>query len=297
MSKMTKSKNLAQLAPGEGSTKSSPNDIKKSESRPAGACKWTFTWHNYSENWMAQMALGLDGCLWCAGEEFTQEGTPHLQGYVEFPTKVRPIGYKGFPKEIHWGDKFGKPAKGNRAQNIKYCSKEGRAFHGNLKKIREMTFPDMDKWWQKEVLEYIKNDPDDRTINWYYGPGGIGKTTFTKYLIEKHNAVMVAGKGADVRNAICTYLKDTGNFPELVVFPIPKSFNSEYLSYEALENIKDMCFYSGKYEGGQVCGPCPHLFVFSNEPPEYRKLSTDRWRIVNIEEEPAKRNWLRDLPE
>lgn len=92
----------------------------------------------------------------------------------------------------------------------------------------------------------------------------------------------MSGKSADVKNGIVEYIKKNDTTPELVLMNIPKSFNTEYLSYEALENIKDMYFYSGKYEGGMVCGNCPHLFVFSNETPDYSKLSKDRWVVREI---------------
>ena len=54
------------------------------------------------------------------------------------------------------------------------------------------------------------------------------------------------------------------------------------MSYEAFENLKDMIFYSGKYEGGMICGNCPHLFIFSNFHPDCEKMSVDRWNIKEI---------------
>lgn len=277
------------MAQGGGNTNSPP---KKKQKRDPGANRWCFTWNNYPEDWVAQMAQGLDGCEWIGVPEIAPTtGTPHIQGYVEFPLRVRPAGYKGMPKEIHWGDKFGKPCKGTRHHNIGYCTKgpdnipfsTTEGMEGTLRVPRELTFPVMDREWQLEILEEIKKVPDDRKIFWYWGDGGIGKTTFAKYLVVKKGAIIVSGKGADVRNAVCTYLKDTGSFPEIVVFPIPRSFKSEYLSYEALENVKDMFFYSGKYEGGQVAGPPPHLFVFANEPPDESKIWHDRWVVKEIE--------------
>jgi len=99
----------------------------------------------------------------------------------------------------------------------------------------------------------------------------------------KYGAIALSGKGNDVRNGVVNYMKENGQTPELVVFPIPRSHNVDYVSYEALENIKDMYFYSGKYEGGMVCGNCPHLIVFANQPPDTFKCSMDRWKIVNID--------------
>jgi len=280
---------LAQMAPGEGNTISSPIGKVK---RVSGSKRWPFTWNNYPEDWVAQMAPGLDRCDWIGVPEVGESGTPHIQGYVEFPVKVRPIGYKGMPKEIHWGDEYGKPAKGTRAHNIGYCTKGPNNIpfswtvgkEGNLKVPRQMKFPweNNMKDWQKDILEMIKEDPNDRGIHWYYGDGNIGKTDFCKYLCARHNGIVLSGKGADVRNAVCTYLKDTGEFPELCIFPIPMSFNTEYLSYESLENVKDMFFYSGKYEGGAVNGPRPHVLVFANSEPDYSKMKADRWVVKEI---------------
>lgn len=147
---------------------------------------------------------------------------------------------------------------------------------------RELKHPEMDRPWQIYIRTLLEAEPDDRTIHWFYGNGNIGKTTFTKYLVTKHGACLLQGKGADVRNGVCTYLKDHKEYPEVCVWNIPRSYNSEYLSYEALESVKDMCFYSGKYEGGTVVGPCPHLIVFSNEEPDREKMSADRWKVFRI---------------
>ena len=35
-------------------------------------------------------------------------------------------------------------------------------------------FPEMDLWWEMEILEVIKNDPDDRTIYWYWSDKVVG---------------------------------------------------------------------------------------------------------------------------
>lgn len=269
------------MAPGEGNTISSPSSSNGGKvARVAPSKRWCFTWNNYPNDWVAPLAPTLDGSEWIGVPEVGESGTPHIQGYVEFPVKVRPVGYKGCPREIHW-----EKCRGNRQQNIAYCTKDGvEGKKGTLKVPRQIQLINPDLWWEKKILETIEKDPDDRTIYWYWSEGGkVGKTSFCKYLTVKHGAIPVSGKGADVRNAVCTYLKDRGEVPEIVVFPIPRSFNLEYLSYEALENIKDMYFYSGKYEGGVVCGPSPHVFIFANEEPDIGRISHDRWKIIKID--------------
>lgn len=270
---------VAPLGSGGGNTITPPSHGKI---RVAAGKKWCFTWNNYPEDWLALVAPAFTGQQWIVGYEVGESGTPHLQGFIEFKTKVRPAGYKGIPTGIHW-----EKCKGSFQDNVQYCIKDGQVEKASTIKVpRQIKFPTMDRPWQKEILEIIETEPDDRTIYWYWSDAGnIGKTTFTKYLCVKHDACLLSGKGADVRNGAMTWKKDKGAYPDVCVFPIPRSFNSDYLSYEAMENIKDALFYSGKYEGGTVADPCPHLFVFANFPPDEEKMSADRWVIRNLDEQ------------
>lgn len=88
---------------------------------------WVFTLNNYDDIELAELrgatteAKGPSYICW--GEETGDSGTPHLQGYVEFPTK-RAIGgvkkIKGF-KRCHLEIR-----KGTAAQAILYTTKDGR---------------------------------------------------------------------------------------------------------------------------------------------------------------------------
>jgi hypothetical protein len=86
-----------------------------------------------------------------------------------------------------------------------------------------------------------------------------------------------------MKNGIVEYKKTNGDTPELILINLPRSFNNDYLSYTGIEEVKDMCFYSGKYEGGMVIGNSPHIFIFSNEIPKTNELSIDRWNIYDID--------------
>lgn len=250
----------------------------------APAKKWCFTLNNYTAEEKAIISsIVPDKCTnVIIAEEIGESGTPHLQGYVEFKIKCRPLKILPIDR-IHW-----EKAKGNIEQNYTYCSKEGKVFltSGNYRLPKAVKILNDDELygWQKDIISIIEQEPNDRTIYWFWSEEGcIGKTTFCKYLTVRHGAICLHGKGADVRNGVCDYLKNQGRTPDIVLFPIPRSTNTDYLSYEALENIKDMYFYSGKYEGGMVCGNSPHLFVFANEEPDTSKCSKDRWVIRNID--------------
>lgn len=219
-------------------------------------------------------------CQWLISVEDHESGKKHFHAWWKYKKTVDVRGRdKWFCKGVE--PEIIKPGRGWQ----KYVSK-GNDFVANFPWRKPVKLIDPNYGWEKDILEIIKEEPDDRTIYWYWEPDGCaGKTQFCKYLIVKHNACLVHGKGNDVRNGVKNWAEtNKGCTPELVIYPIPRCFGMEYLSYESLENIKDMCFYSGKYEGGTVVGNAPHLFVFANCEPDYEKMSGDRWKVIDISE-------------
>lgn len=282
---------MALLAPeppngsgGEGNTSSSPPDKKK---RPSGAYNWLFTWNNYPENWMALLAPALEQNEWIIGEEIGKKGTPHLQGYIEFKSKVRPIGYKKTPIEIHWGDENGKPARGGRLANVKYCSKDGK-FQGTLKPPRELVKMTYDKLrdWQKEIADNFLKPEDPlfgRKIYWYWEKNGnVGKSVLCKYFVDCCNAIILSGSAADMKYGVSSFVSEHNEGPEIVVMDIPRV--QDHISIKGIEEIKNGCFFSSKYESGMCRYNCPHVIIFANVPPEIESMSSDRWIIKNIDE-------------
>lgn len=255
--------------------------------------KWCFTFNNYTQEDVDEIVPKIDELCDMAivGKEVGASGTPHLQGYVVFKKKCRPRN--SFNQKIHW-----EKAKGNHRENHDYCSKEGKIIFVKgfppkwaCKPVKVLN-DDKLRPWEIEVIGNIECEPDDRTIYWYWSKSGnMGKTTFTKYLVMRHHATILAGKGADVRNGVVEFVKRNGYTPHLVIYPIPRSFNQEYLSYESIENIKDMLFYSGKFEGGMVCGNCPHVIVFANEPPDVSRMSEDRWKVFELLDDHSCKRW------
>lgn len=248
--------------------------------------RWCFVLNNYTEDEINSLVPKFrEYCKkYIVAKEVGEQGTPHLQGFFEFHTKRRPIGVFNNIR-LHF-DK----ARACDLDQVIYCSKEGSVIekYGLPNIPRPLKVINPDRPFQQEILKIVREDPCDRKIFWYFGEGNIGKTQFCKYLSHQHDAICLSGKGADVRNGVVEYKKIHGDTPILVLFPIPRSYNTEYLSYEALENIKDMYFYSGKYEGGMINGNAPHLIVFANEPPDITKMSKDRWEIFHINEKTYK---------
>ena len=217
---------------------------------------------------------------WVIAEEPHKSGKLHYHAEITYDKSVDIKNPRAFDVAgVH--PNIIKPHKGGKWKA--YCMK-GQTYKANHKVRRPMKLITPDLWWEQEILEIISEEPDDRTLHWYWSDQGkVGKTQFCKYLSATTGAIPLNGKGADVRNGILTYFKETKDYPEIVLVNIPRSVERRYISMEALENVKDMYFYSGKFEGGHVNGPNPHIFVFANQEPDKAKMSPDRWIVTNID--------------
>lgn len=257
---------------------SEPGNTKLARKKKINPAKrWCFTYNNFQKFTYEMICSKIKKlCKFgIIGEEIAPTtGTPHLQGYIEFREKMRPVGAFGI-RELHW-----ELARGSKTENIIYCSKEKEIFRfpEPYKQHIEQLYP-----WEEDIIALLKTKPDNRTINWFYEEdGGKGKTTFQKYIFSRFDKVVVlSGKGSDMKNGVLEYFKATQCLPEIIIVNIPRC-NQKYISYSGLEEIKDMFFYSPKYEGGMICGPSPHVLVFANELPELGLMSNDRWNVVKL---------------
>lgn len=267
--------NSSNSSTGKGNTSPSPKQISPAK-------KWIFVLNNYTEDELSSISSIVPQFCdkWIYAREVGGQGTPHIQGFFNLKKKARPSSIFQ-NKRIHF-----EKANGSLLDQVKYCSKEGDVVsqQGMPKLKREVKLINPDRPYQKQILDIVSKEPDDRTIYWFFDrKGGIGKTSLTKYLVMKNGAIILGGKSADVRNGIVDYFNKNGDTPELIVYNVPRSLDKSYLSYESIENCKDMVFYSGKYEGAMICGNAPHLIIFANEPPYFEKLSEDRWSVWEID--------------
>lgn len=196
----------------------------------------------------------------------------HLQGFISSSKKIRPNELVK-DKSIHW-----EKCKGSKDDNVNYCAKEGN-FVGTLKPKRplEIISDECLYEWERDIISIINNIPDKRSIYWIWEKKGLtGKTTFAKYLAHKYNAIPLEGKKNDILFCAANFESDT------YVWDLERSMEN-YISYAALEKIKNGFFMCSKYESKPIIRNCPHVFVFANFPPDTAQLSEDRWRIYNLE--------------
>lgn len=266
-----------------GNTKILPKPVKKViKTVQIGQRKnYCFTFNNYEESDILEIITKLDPISnkYVFQEETGENGTRHLQGVVMFKKKSRPTELK-LSKKIHW------EATNNLDASIDYCQKpESRTgkiykfgFPLELKIIEEL------RPWQSQIIELVKLQPDDRTINWVYDETGMnGKTVFSKYLYAKHDSIICTGGGNKDIACLLSILKKDGrdlNKNTSFIFNFPRS--TEGVSYKAIESVKDGLMTSVKYESSTLVFNCPHVWIFSNELPELEKISKDRWKLWNI---------------
>ena len=205
----------------------------------------------------------------------------HLQGMVWCKTKCRDTVFKTIK-----GAHFEKIADNDDTAN--YCNKD-ETHDGLFRACWGFPEPSYVEEienlydWEMDILKIIDSVPDKRTLHWFWEPKGCaGKTTFQKYIFtHREDVIILSGKGADMKNGIVNYLETNKKLPRVVLINIPRS-SASFVSYTGLEEIKDMFFFSGKYEGGMVVGACPHVLLFANEPPDVSKMSSDRFQTRQL---------------
>lgn len=184
------------------SSKGLGNTIPVPPKQISPAKRWCFVLNHWKEEeFNAISSIVPEYCNFCIiGSEIGELGTPHLQGYLEFKTKKRPKSVFDNIR-IHW-----EKAKGNKQQNIEYCSKEEVKYEYPEKyKVEIEEFYN----WQTICLDILKYKPDERSIYWFYEHEGCkGKTTLQKYIYTHYQkCIVLSGKGGDMKNGIIEYEK------------------------------------------------------------------------------------------
>ena len=134
--------------------------------------------------------------------------------------------------------------------------------------------------WQRDLVDTIGRDPDDRTIEFIVDPvGNNGKSWMCKYLKNKYpdkTQILRIGKRDDLAHALDPRRT-------IILFDIPRR-GMEYLQYTVLEMLKDGEVFSPKYDSGSKTFSRCHVVVFSNEEPDQLSMTPDRYNITRISE-------------
>lgn len=287
------SKDEIQEIQEEGNTSPPPSKKRKRKPQVAPAKRWCFTLNGWTQLDADSLEDELHDAIpvLCFQSEVSKKGTKHLQGYLEFSKKSRPMGIVNNILETapHW-----ELAKGDRMQNLAYCTKDD-TFDGDRRYQRG--FPRMLELLTREDMrpnqlaiaddyKVAENAKFGRDIHWYWeADGGWGKSILCKYMVDVMGAILLGGANKDALYGIADLVNKKGSCPPIVIFDIPR-VNKGGISYQTLEYVKNGCFFNSKYESGMVRFNSPHIIVFSNQEPEYDKLSSDRWCVKELKKSP-----------
>lgn len=242
--------------------------------------------------------------------EAGESGTPHIQAWIE-ATNARTFQ----SVKTLWPDAHIEKCKKREAAAL-YCMKDetrtSETFFTNLtevelhnlkcdaenkKKNKKPTKEDLmgpeppleDEIegltlypYQQKIQDIFDGPVDKRKIYWICDNGNKGKTSFAKHMCIKYpyNIIYLSGKGADIKHGVAEYVKQVGNRFKMAIFGFPRSLE-DYVSYQSLEEVKDGIFFSGKYESGMCKYNRPHVICLANFLPDTKKLTADRWEIIN----------------
>lgn len=239
-----------------------------------------FTWNNYPENAEALLTANLDKYHW-QPEVGKENGTPHLQG-VGWCKNARTLTSltRLFP-----GIHIEKMRNWHAA--LAYCSKMETKAGAVVTNIGRPRCKDPLEGkelyeWQRQAMEILADEPHERRVHWFVDvAGGRGKTTFAKHLCltRPDEVIYLSGKSADCKYAVCEFTKK--NNLKIVIFDFTRT-QEEYISYEAIEAVKNGIFLNTKYECKMVVYDIPHVIILANFHPDEAKLSLDRWDIRDI---------------
>lgn len=255
------------------------NNVSSAKNKVNAKYEYDFVLNNPTDEEVCQIKQLLPTICKKAlfGFEVGEEGTPHLQGYINLIVKSR------FRTVIDAHECLKRcsmrPIWHSAKALIDYCQKDCKVWSWGFPKpikIIENLYP-----WQKDLETIAIGEPDGRTVHWYWeSKGNIGKSAFCKYMVVKHHATVVrGGKLADIMNIIFNTDMDKCN---CIIFDIPRGTGG-HVSYTSLEAILDGLITNTKYETGcKVFNP-PNVICLANFPPDdIYKLSDDRWNIVEL---------------
>jgi len=248
-----------------------------------GRC-WLGTWNNHTkENYEHLLKYMQMTCIdFAMQEECGTNGTKHIQFAMKFKNARRFTALKkAFPK-VHL-EKC-KSWINSRNYCLKNQTRAGSRDAFGLRKITDK-LEDIELYdWQQKIRNMLDKPADERKIYWFWEETGcVGKTTLARHLCIQYpgNVLYLGGKKSDILYGVFTFLENPHNDLRMVILDFSRSIEN-FISWDAIESIKNGIFYNTKYKSGMCVFDYVHVICFANFNPPMNMLSEDRWRVINI---------------
>jgi len=213
----------------------------------------------------------------------------HYQGYGTLLTRARASHIKKTAISLNGrfkGIRIEPTSTEGRLVVKSYCMKMDSRVAGpwSDRKIYEgKDLPSQLYPWQEEIKDRCLAQPDDRTVNYVIDPiGKQGKSKFVKYMCYHHKAVLSTwGKTGDIINLV-----SKASNREIFLFDLSRTKPKDWARDDiaaAMEQIKNGHIVNWKFETGALMFDPPHVWCFSNQPPNLSSMSNDRWQLWEID--------------
>lgn len=235
----------------------------------------------------------MDLCKsWTFQKEKAASGLVHYQCRISFKTKVR--GTAGVIPG-HWSP----TSKGCMNDMSRYVTKCDTRIDGPWCDKDVIELPD--DWlegieeaypWQRSIIDQCRGAGNGRVVNVLVDTeGGIGKGTVTEMAVKElpysYTSLKASANARDMRLEVASYLKGLGKHiyhHKTITFMIdmPRSENMTQEGWSVIESIKGRQLTETRYSTTVIHFKIPHVWVFTNQMPDKKYLSKDRWRIWNV---------------
>jgi len=283
---------------------------------------WCFTLNNYSQQDVDRIVSGSSGFDYVVfGKEVGDSGTPHLQGFVSFPTRVR---------RSQCVDKIGQAhftVARNVDNSIQYCKKDGDFVEIGVKPAGQGSRSDLENFKTAVAsgildAKKLRNDYSEIYAKYPKFCSDFVQDHMPKKIVQMfplrpwQQALYDNLKRPPDARQIFFIVDTVGNsgktwfghyycflhenaqvllpgkkadmayalnpLSRVVFVDAPRSKQGEFIQYDLLEDIKNGYIFCPKYESQlKQMQPC-HVIVFMNEEPDLNKLSKDRYVIRRV---------------
>jgi len=150
--------------------------------------------------------------------------------------------------------------------------------------------------YQIKIID-SKNHRHQRLVNLIYDPyGNQGKSTLSAVAELYHGGIDLPPLNdfKELVALLCNICMDTNNRdPGLIFIDMPRAMRKDQLygMYSAIEQIKKCKLYDTRHHYKCWWIECPEIWVFSNILPDMTYLSSDRWKIWQINKDKDLEIW------